>query len=128
MAAPAAGLTAVIAFLLSALAPIGRAREIEPRPGFSVDGVAFDVGGAAVLVIVLALGLLAAWRIALAALGGDAGWPDQRANVTSVPAALARAGCPPAFVAGVRMAIQRGARAAAVPVRAALVASVWPWP
>ena len=124
MAAPAAVLTVVFAFLLSALAPIGRAREVEPRPGFSVDGVAFAVGGAAVFLFVLALGVLATWRIAVAASGGDAGWPNERAKVTSVPAALARAGCPPAFVAGVRMAIQRRARAAAVPVRAALVASV----
>jgi hypothetical protein len=124
MAAPAAALTVLLAFVLSPLAPIGRAREVEPHPGFSADGAAFAIGGAAVLLIVLGVGVLASWRIALTARGRNARWPDERGKASSVTTALARAGCPPAFVAGVRMAIQRGASAAAVPVRAALVASV----
>ena len=124
MAAPAAGLTVLLAAVLSPLAPIGRARELEPHPGFSLDGVALAVGGAAVLLIVLAVGVLATWRVALAAPGEDRIRREAPGKVTSVTAALARAGCAPALVAGVRMAIQRGARAAAVPVRAALVASV----
>jgi hypothetical protein len=124
MATTAAGVTVLLAFLLSPLAPIGRAREVEPHPGFSVDWVAFAVGGAAVLLIVLAVGVLATWRVALAAPGEDRIRPEQQGTVTSVTAALARAGCPPVLIAGVRMAIQRGARATAVPVRAALVAAV----
>lgn len=124
MAMPAAGITVLLAFLLSPLAPIGRVREIEPNPGFSVDSVAFGVGGALVLLIVLLAGVLATWRVARAGALGLRAQSEGQRTVGSVAPALGRAGCPPAVVTGVRMALQRGPRAAAVPVRATLVASI----
>jgi hypothetical protein len=121
MAVPAAALTVLVAFLLSPLTPIGRAREIEPNPGFSVNGTAFAVGAASVLVAVLLIGTLAAWRVARAGRGGPG---DLSPSPGSIAPALGRAGCPPVLVAGVRMALQRGSKTAAIPVRATLVASI----
>jgi hypothetical protein len=124
MAVLAAVLTLLVAFLLSPLAPIGRAREIEPKPGFSVDGVAFAAGASVVFFAVLVAGSLATWRVARAGSADLRRSPEGRDALGSVAPALRRAGCPPPLVAGVRMALQRVSRVAAVPVRATLVASI----
>jgi hypothetical protein len=122
VAVPAAVITVLLAFLLSPLAPIGRAREIEPDPGFAVNGAAFAAGGVVVLVGVLATGVLVTW---LLARPGEPGPRERRGGLlASVAPALGRAGCPPAVVAGVRMALKRGARGSAVPIRATLVAAI----
>jgi putative ABC transport system permease protein len=120
IAVPATALALLVAFLLSPLFPIGRAREIEPNPGFAVNWTAFAAGGALVLVTVLLSGVLACWRVTWASPGGD----RPRAGLGSLAASLRRLGCPPVLVAGVRMALQRGRRSSPVPVGATLAAAI----
>jgi FtsX-like permease family len=122
IASAATVLSVPVAFLLSPLAPVGRARDLEPDPGFHFDPTVLVAGAAVVFTAVLLLGLVGTAR----AVGGAApteraGQPRRRGVVTS---ALARAGFPPPAVAGAGMALQRGPRAAGVPVRATLVAVI----
>jgi FtsX-like permease family len=121
IALPAALLSVLLAFLLSPLAPVGRARELEPDPGFDFDASVMVPGAAAVFVAILVVGVLGSARAVAA--GGLAARPGQ-ARRGSVGSTLARFGWPPPVVAGVRMALQRGPRPTAVPVRATLVAAI----
>ncbi len=122
VAVPAAVLTVLAAFVLSPLAPVGRARELEPDPGFEFRASAIVVGAAVVLVAILVMGSLAAARAARAA--GVAPRPGEARGSGALASALARAGWPPSVVAGVRMALARPARLSPVPVRATLVAAI----
>ncbi len=124
VAVPAAAMTVLVAFLLSPLAPIGRAREIDPVRGFAVDRVAFAAGGALVLAGVLLVGTLAAWRAARSGSGLDTPQEARPAALAFVAPALGRAGFPPTLVTGVRMALHHGPRAAPIPVRATLAAAI----
>jgi putative ABC transport system permease protein len=121
IALPAAVLTVLLAFLLSPLAPVGRARELEPDPGFDFNASVLAPSTAAVLAAILVIGVLGTARAVGA--GGAAARPRQARRRGAVWSALARAGWPPPAVAGVRMALQRGPRPTAVPVRATLVAA-----
>jgi hypothetical protein len=122
IAVPATLLSVLLAFLLSPLAPVGRARELEPDPGFDFSASAIVPGGPAVLAAILVLGVLGTVR----AVGGAgvAAQPGQAVGRGRLASGLARAGCPPPLVAGVRMALLGGARPTAVPVRATLVAAI----
>jgi predicted lysophospholipase L1 biosynthesis ABC-type transport system permease subunit len=96
--------------------PIGIARQAEPDPGFSFDGLVLGAGCLAVAVSVVALGALGAWRaLRVAPVAAGASWS------TSVTSRLARAGLGPAPLSGVRLALTTGRGRTAVPVRAALV-------
>jgi FtsX-like permease family len=122
IALPAALLSVLLAFLLSPLAPVGRARELEPDPGFDFGASVIVPGAVAVLATVLVLGVLGTVRaIAGAGVAPQSGQARRRGRLAS---ALARAGCPPPLVAGVRMALPGGSRPTAVPVRATLVAAI----
>ena len=100
---------------------MGRAREIEPHAGFALNRTVIGLGGAAVLIAVFSAGILAAWRVAYfkgAPVGAAAG------RLGSLAPALRLAGFPPAAVAGVRMALQRGPRTSPIPIRATLAAAI----
>jgi hypothetical protein len=119
-----AGATVAVAAAIAAspLMPIGIARRAEPDPGLSIDGFALGTGLAAVVVVVLALAALAAWRALRLAPA-----PDRSADGTwsaAVSDRLARLGLSPAPVTGVRFALMPGRGKTAVPVRAALVGTV----
>jgi hypothetical protein len=121
IALPAALLSVLVAALLSPLAPVGRARELEPDPGFDFNTSVIVAGAAAVFVAILVLGALGTVRAVRASdVGARPGQPRRGA----VASALARAGWPPPVVAGVRMALQGGPRPTPVRVRATLVAAV----
>jgi parvulin-like peptidyl-prolyl cis-trans isomerase-like protein/FtsX-like permease family protein len=115
----AALLSAVLAFSLSPLTPIGLARELEPDTGFALDPLTVGLGATAVFVAVLLAGALAGSRASRepeaaaipAAARGRAGAAD----------ALARWGLPATVVTGVRLALARGRGATAVPVGATLL-------
>jgi ABC-type lipoprotein release transport system permease subunit len=125
IAAPATALSVLLAFALSPLAPIGRARELEPAPGFHFDAAAIASGAAVVLAGILLLGVLATVRAAHAATaGGDSARPGHGKRRGSPTSALVRAGWPPPVVMGVRMALASRARVSSVPVRATLVAAI----
>jgi FtsX-like permease family len=122
IAVPAALLSVMVAVLLSPLAPVGRARDLEPDPGFAFDAPVIALGAIAVLVAILALGALGTVR---AVRAGDAtARPGPAGRRGPVGSALARTGWPPPVVAGVRMALGAGPRPRSVPVRATLAAAI----
>jgi hypothetical protein len=112
-AVPAVAATVATAVLLSPLAPVGWARDLEPDRGVQVDAVPLLIGGACVLAAVLVAGALGATL----ALRAPARAPARRAGAT---AALARAPLPPAALTGIGMALVRRARGGTVPVRTTL--------
>jgi hypothetical protein len=110
-----------VAVVASPLMPIGLGRRAEPDPGIDVDPLVLGAGFAGVLLAVLALGGLAAWRAerAAARVGGTG-----RASRPSVIArTLGRRGAQPTAVVGVRFALEPGRGHTAVPVRSVLVAA-----
>lgn len=119
MAAVAAGasvVAAAVAVALSSRFPFGLARTAEPDPGTELN-VALVFGGVAVLVLsVLALASWPAWRTA-----HSAGARDASARPSLAAETAARVGLPAAAVTGVRMALDPGRGAAAIPVRVSLV-------
>jgi hypothetical protein len=116
-AAPAVVATVATAVLLSPLAPVGWARDLEPDRGARFDALPILLGAACVLAGVLAAGALGAtlaMRTAARAHARPAG----------VTAALGRLPLPPAALTGVAMALVRRARGRTVPVRATLGVAV----
>jgi hypothetical protein len=115
MAVPAAALTALIAWLVSPLTPIGWARELEPNGGFSFNATAIAIGAGTVSVVMMSAGMLGAAltgrRIASAARG-PAG--------ESAAARLARAAWSPPLACGIRMALSGRSRG---PARATVTAA-----
>jgi ABC-type lipoprotein release transport system permease subunit len=109
-----------LAVLASPLMPIGVARRAEPDPGSVVNLAGLGLGVAATLVAVAALAAVPAWRLARA-------YPDtadaagQAGASSGLADRAARAGMPPSSVAGIRMALERGRGATAVPVGTTLI-------
>ena len=124
IAFPAAALSVLLALLLSPLAPVGRARELEPDPGFDLQASVLAVGAAAVFAAVLVIGVLGTAWAARAPAGRAPAAPGGVERSSALASALARAAWPPPVAAGVRMALVRGARRPGVPVRATLVTSI----
>jgi ABC-type lipoprotein release transport system permease subunit len=115
-----AAITAVLlAFLLSPLMPFGIARIVEPAPGFSIDIATFTLGALAVLLAVIVLSVIPAWRAErIVAVN------DRRPQRRSRAAHLAfRAGLPAPAVAGIRLALEQGRGVTAVPIRSTLGAA-----
>jgi hypothetical protein len=115
----AAAVAGAVAIASSPLAPIGLARQAEPRPGVEVDLVAVLLGAAATVVAFAGIGAFAAF-IATRTHAYDT--PDRVSRATSL---VARAGSPPPVVNGVALALDR--RQPELPVRsttAALVVAV----
>jgi hypothetical protein len=90
VAAGAAVVALVTATALSPLTPIGRARDLEPDPGFAVDARVLGIGAAAIVVAVLVAGVVATTLR-----------PSRHPGVRP---ALARVSLPPALLAGLRPA------------------------
>jgi hypothetical protein len=116
IAVPAATLTVLIAFVVSPVAPIGWARELEPDKGFAFDGSVIVPGALAVLAVVVGAGMFGAVRSLLAGARHPAGRTGRPAR----PLRAVRFGRSPAMAAGVRMALAGGSRG---PVRATLAAA-----
>ena len=120
---PAAFVAAVIAvigaFLLSPLTPIGVARVAEPDPGLAFDATALLLGSLALLVVVLLIEAIPAWRTSRA-LSDTA--PTSRPS--RISSALAATGAPPVIATGVRMAREPGAGRTAVPVRTTIASAL----
>jgi len=114
-------LAVVLAVLASPLAPIGLASKAEIDPGLSVDAPVLALGALGVLATVLARAVLAAWWLSRTT-DGARGPGDQRPSRTAER--LARTGAPPSAVTGVRLALEPGRAASAVPVRTALVGTI----
>ncbi|HEY6760849.1 MAG TPA: ABC transporter permease [Baekduia sp.] len=121
MAAPAVVATAIVAVALSAGAPVGWARQIDPDRGLRFDAVPIAIGCATVTVALVGAGALTGWRAARARPGrGTRPSPRSAAFAT----ALARSRLSVAAVTGVRMALGRRAPTATVPVQTTLASAV----
>ena len=111
----------VAAAAASLLFPFGLARLAEPDAGFAVDPMVLGLGALGVLVVVLSIVAFASWRVASSAAEIDA--------AARRPSAVARAagtiGLGPASTTGIRMALEPGRGAKAVPVRSALGGAVF---
>ncbi len=113
--AAAGGLVAVaLAISTSALFPIGPAGVAEPHPGPAVNVALLAAGVVAIILLLAARVAVSSWRAAISS-GRRA-----RADVTR-PSRLAETaaglGCPASVTTGVRMALESGRGATAVPVR-----------
>lgn len=109
-------LLAVIgAGLASPLMPIDIARRAEPDPGISLDGLVLGLGGIAVMLVVLGVGVLAAWR----ATGVRE--PTPGSTVSVVARSLGEAGLPVTATIGARLAFHAGRGPTAVPARSGVL-------
>jgi hypothetical protein len=114
-------LAAAAAIAASPMFPIGLARRAEPSPGLRVDWPVLGVGLLAIGVFVLLVGLVAAARWSRAAAPSAA---TRRARVT-LAEVLTRTGLRPTMSNGVRMALDPGQGATAIPVRSAFLGAVF---
>jgi ABC-type lipoprotein release transport system permease subunit len=112
-----AGGAVLIAFALSPLTPVGEARLAEPYTGLAFDPLVLLLGAAAIAIVVLVLGAWPSVRASRAEVRDDRALD---ARPSTVVARLAAAGAPPSAMIGVRHALERGRRAASVPVGSAL--------
>lgn len=117
-------LAVVIAIVASPLMPIGPARQAEPDRGVAVDGLLLGGGALALIVVVLLLGVVPAWRLARARMVPDGRGRGRATRPSPVPGALARAGLAPAMVTGVRFALESGRGRTAVPARTTIVGAI----
>jgi len=120
--APAALLAGIVAIGgalgLSPLMPIGIARVAEPHPGFDFDAGVLIFGSLAVAVIVMLLVTVPAWRASRRVTA------NASPRTSRIALALSRAGAPPVPAAGVRLALEPGRGATAVPVRTTIGSAV----
>ena len=116
----AACLVVAIAVLLSPLTPIGLARIAEPDPGFAVDALPLAVGVASVLLLTILAAAVPAFTAARMATTGPASLETDRHRPSALTGVLGRVWHSPAAAVGVRMALDSGRGATAVPVRSAI--------
>ena len=105
-----------VAVIVSPLMLFGLAREIEPSPGVSLDVTTLSIGVLVLAVLTVVGGTLPAWKTIRAAGHGERSLAGKWTVGTAV-----RLGASPSALAGLRMALQRGAGRSAVPARATLV-------
>jgi hypothetical protein len=117
-------LAAALAALASPLAPIGLARQAEVDPGWSVDAPVLFLGAFGVFLAVLARAGLTTWWLSRSAAAGTGGREPAPRRPSQVAERLARAGASPSVVTGVRLALEPGRTAGAVPARTAMVGAV----
>ena len=122
MAIAGAIFAAVFAAALSPFTPIGIARTAEPHPGFNFDSFSIALGGACIVVLVIAIAAWPSWRAArLASRWQTSPLPSGRARPSFVASSLNALTPGPAITVGTRMALEPGRGATAVPVRTTLV-------
>ena len=117
--AVASGVALSVAIVLSPLAPIGHARELEPSPGFAADPTVLAVGGLLLIAATTAAATVVSLRSTRSGAQLSRGPRRQRWTPAE---SVARLGFRPTIVSGVRLALNRGRGTAAVPVVPTLVA------
>jgi hypothetical protein len=109
-----------IATVLSPLAPLGEARSAEASTGITFDTLVLPLGALALIVVVLALGVWPAVRVAHT-LASDQAVPSRSSVVVTQ---LAATGAAPSAVIGVRNALEPKSGGGTVPVRSAFLGTV----
>jgi hypothetical protein len=118
LALPATAALAATAVLLSPLAPVGWARELDPVHGVQPDVTATAIGALVLVTVMLAAGAVAGVQAARGQKGRS------RARTSAATTMLSRTGLPPSAVVGMRMALSRGPARATVPVGLTLTSAV----
>jgi hypothetical protein len=122
----AAVLAAMLAYVFSALTPIGAARDAEPHPGISLNAglslAAIGVTFAGTMLAALPTLRRVVTRTALP--GAGPGTSDPRQRRSHVADLVARSGLRTPAVVGTRLALQPGLGANATPVRSVLASLV----
>ncbi len=122
-ALPSVALGALVAvlgaWLASPLFPMGLAADAEPDPGIHLDGPVLGLGVVAMVLVLLGIVALLAWRTARVTTSARV-----PSHTTLAARAAAGLGVHPAASLGVRMALEPGHGSRRVPVRAALVGTV----
>lgn len=105
------------AWLASPLMPFGVAGRAEPDPGMRWDAMMLGAGAIAIVVVLGAIAVVAAWRTA------RPGWSAERLRrrPSVVARSLESVGLAPPVTIGVGMALEPGRGRTAVPVRSSLV-------
>jgi hypothetical protein len=119
----AAAIAVVVAVALAPLTPVGSARTYEWRPGLRIDVTVLSVGVLAVVLLLTAAAVVAADHAARRAevvpgVGGPSDSGDRPLRAVELAAG---AGASPAFLVGMRMALQPGRGRTAAPVRSVMV-------
>jgi FtsX-like permease family len=122
LAIGAAIVAPLLAFLSSALTPLGSSSEIEPSPGLRLDAGVLVLGAAATAVALVVIAMIPAWRFARDAASPATTLRAGRAiRPSRTVTTLANAGAGPATVTGVRFAIQAGRERFPAPTRSVLL-------
>ena len=111
-------LAGVVSVALSPIAPIGVVRQIDPSPGFAADWTVLLAGFAFLVVVLTAIATVVA---AVTIRQRNTRRAEESRQSSSVVGLAVRLGLPPASVAGVRFAVERGRGRNAVPVGSALL-------
>jgi hypothetical protein len=117
-------LASVMTILLSPLTPVGEARAAELAHGFVFNGSILALGFVSIVVVVLALSAMPAWRAAQVQRERSRRDEPVTKGNSSVVGLIAAAGSPPSVLIGVRNAIERGRGRTSVPAVTALLATV----
>ena len=118
-----AALSVALAFAASTLMPVGIARDADPDLGLSFDPLVLGLGFVGIALCVTGLAAVSAWRagrFAARTEGTDAPTPC----APPVPSSDTDRGPAGAAAIGVRMALEPGRGATAVPVRSAALGAV----
>ena len=123
VAAGGAVIATVVAFSASQLFPVGIARRAEPAPGPRIDWLILGGGLVGIAAFVGLVGFLAATRVSRAS--SPAAAPRARGPHRTIAEMAARIGLHPSATNGLRMALEPGHGASAVPVRSAFFGAVF---
>jgi hypothetical protein len=117
VAAGGMALAIPVAYGLSALTPIGLARQAEISPGFSFDAAILLSGAAALALLLTGRTAVTALRVTRAGAGAPAAAGGRGSRAARW---MAHAAFPPTAVSGVRLAFEPGRDRTTVPVRSAV--------
>jgi putative ABC transport system permease protein len=122
VAVGAAAVAVATAAVLSVGTPLGSARAYEWDRGFRLDVPAMTIGAIVVVLLLTASSAVSAGRVARRAeavpgTASPSGGADRPSRAVELAAG---AGAPPAFVVGMRMALQPGRGRTAAPVRSVM--------
>ncbi len=107
-----------IAFLLSAMTPVGPGRLAEPDPGYNFDTTIVLTGAGLLLIAIIGVGAIPAWHAARQTNRSPA------SHGSSVARWLAGRGASPQLTTGVRFGLEPGRGSTAVPTRATIIGAI----
>ena len=114
-------LAVVVAVGLSALAPIGPVRRVDPSPGVAFDWTVLAGGALVLLIGVFVVAFVQAYRQAPHRAARRSATPGRRSRLAR---AATGSGLPVAATTGIRFALEPGRGRNAAPVRSAIVGAV----